>query len=228
MFKALFFLTSHSQLGDTGRATGWYLPETAHPWKEFVTAGWDVGFVSTYGGRQKMDGVDLDDPIQAEFLAEYGELGPDTVSADQIDAADVDVVLYVGGHGTMWDFPDNERLSAISRSVWENGGVVSAVCHGPAGLVGLRLSDGTPLVHGRRLAAFTDDEERAAGLAETVPFLLASKLMSQGALHVPAANWESHVIVDGRLITGQNPASATALAKAIVAKVGELKVARTR
>jgi putative intracellular protease/amidase len=123
----------------------------------------------------------------------------------------------------MWDFPDDTAIEAISREVWERGGIVSAVCHGPAGLVNLRLSDGTRLIEGRRVAAFTDDEEEAVGLTDVVPFLLASTLSANGAIHVPAPNWADHVIVDGQLITGQNPASAISVAKAIVAAVGARK-----
>jgi putative intracellular protease/amidase len=202
MPHALLFLTSHSQLGDTGRTTGWYVPEAAHPWKEFIEAGWHVGFVSSAGGRPPMDGLDADDPVQAAFMTVFGPNGPDTAVAAEVDASEVDVVV-----------------EAISRTVWEHGGIVSAVCHGPAGLVNLRLSDGSRLVSGRRVAAFTDEEEEAVGLTDVVPFLLASTLTKNGAIHVPAPNWADHVVVDGQLITGQNPASATSVARAIVAAV---------
>jgi putative intracellular protease/amidase len=219
MPHALLFLTSHSQLGDTGRTTGWYVPEAAHPWKEFIEAGWHVGFVSSAGGRPPMDGLDADDPVQAAFMTVFGPNGPDTAVAAEVDASEVDVVVYVGGHGAMWDFPHDGAIEAISRTVWEHGGIVSAVCHGPAGLVNLRLSDGSRLVSGRRVAAFTDEEEEAVGLTDVVPFLLASTLTKNGAIHVPAPNWADHVVVDGQLITGQNPASATSVARAIVAAV---------
>jgi putative intracellular protease/amidase len=222
MPKALLFLTSHDRLGETGRATGWYVPEAAHPWNEFTEAGWQVGFVSAHGGHPTMDGLDADDPVQSAFLATFGPKGPNTQVAANVDASDVDVVVYVGGHGAMWDFPDDTAIEAISREVWERGGIVSAVCHGPAGLVNLRLSDGTRLIEGRRVAAFTDDEEEAVGLTDVVPFLLASTLSANGAIHIPAPNWADHVIVDGHLITGQNPASAISVAKAIVAAVGAM------
>lgn len=221
MPRALLFLTSHDRMADTGRSTGWYLSEAAHPWKVFVEAGWKVGYVSPNGGRPTMDAADLSDPVQAEFLAVHGPLGPETVASDEADPSGVDVVVYVGGHGAMWDFPDDAGLQRIGRSVWEHGGVVAAVCHGPAGLVDLRLSDGSLLVAGRRLAAFTDAEEAAAGLTEVVPFPLASTLVERGAIHVPAANWNDQVVIDDRLITGQNPASATSLARAVVARIGD-------
>jgi putative intracellular protease/amidase len=220
MTKALLFLSSHDQLGDTGRSTGWYLPEAAHPWKVFTEAGWDVGYVSPGGGRPAMDGVDLSDPVQAEFLDTHGPDGPETVTPDQVDPADVDVVVYVGGHGAVWDFPDHAGLQSIAQRVWDDGGIVAAVCHGPAGLVNLRDGNGDLIVQGRRVAAFTDDEEAEVGLTDVVPFLLASTLEKQGAVHVPAPNWQDHVEVDGRLITGQNPASATSVGKAVVDAVG--------
>lgn len=221
MTRVLLFLTSADQMGDTGRPTGYFLAEAAHPWKVFTDAGWEIAFASPKGGHSRIDGADETDPAQAEFLAEYGPLGPEAVKADAIDPAAFDVVLMVGGHGTMWDFRGDADLQAIGRSVWEQGGIVAAVCHGPAGLVDLRLSDGSLLVAGRHVAAFTDNEEATVGLADVVPFALATTLNSQGAIHVPAPNWSDHVVVDGRLITGQNPASAASLARAVVAKVGE-------
>jgi putative intracellular protease/amidase len=213
----LFVLSSHATLGDTGRNTGWYLPEAAHPWTIFSSAGFTSTFVSPKGGRNRMDGVDLDDPEQAAFLAHFGEAGPDTLSPDQVDPADFDAILFVGGHGTMWDFADNAALNAIAAGVYERGGVVSAVCHGPAGLVNVTLSDGTYLVAGRNVAAFTDAEEHAVGLADVVPFLLASTLVQRGAIHHAADNFTANVVVDGRLVTGQNPASAVGVANAVAA-----------
>jgi putative intracellular protease/amidase len=125
-------------------------------------------------------------------------------------------VLFVGGHGTMWDFPENTMLASIAAAVYEHGGLVSAVCHGPAGLVNVKLADGSYLVAGKTVAAFSDDEERAVGLDAEVPFLLASKLVERGAEHTQAENFQAHVEVDGRLVTGQNPASAAALAEQVV------------
>ena len=116
----------------------------------------------------------------------------------------------------MWDFPDNTDLAAIGARVYERGGVVAAVCHGPAGLVNLTLSDGRYLVAGKDISAFTNDEERAVGLYDTVPFLLADALQARGARHVPAPNFQAQVVVSGRLVTGQNPASAKGIAEAML------------
>ncbi|MDE2049326.1 MAG: type 1 glutamine amidotransferase domain-containing protein, partial [Betaproteobacteria bacterium] len=130
--------------------------------------------------------------------------------ADQFDA-----VFYAGGHGAMWDLPDNAALAAITARIYERGGAVAAVCHGPAGLLNVKLADGRYLVAGKQLSAFTDDEERAVGLADVVPFLLASQLQARGATHLAAPNWKPQVVVDGRLVTGQNPASATGVGEAL-------------
>ena len=134
-----------------------------------------------------------------------------------VDPADYDAVLFAGGHGTMWDFPDNPDLAHLARELYEAGGVVSAVCHGPAALVGITLSDGRPLVEGKEVAAFTDAEEQAAGLTDVVPFLLQSRLEELGAKHTGAENFQAHVVADGRLVTGQNPASAHGVAAAVLA-----------
>jgi putative intracellular protease/amidase len=215
MTSVLFVLSSHDQLANTGRQTGWYLPEAAHPWSIFSTTGIDCAFVSPKGGVNPMDGVDRDDPEQAAFLAHFGPDGPFTMTPDEVVAIDYDAVLYVGGHGTMWDFADNGVLSEIATSIYERGGVVAAVCHGPAGLVNVKLSDGTYLVAGRTMAAFTDAEERAVGLADVVPFLLSSTLASRGAILHAADNFAANVVVDGRLVTGQNPASAVGVGRAV-------------
>lgn len=218
MPKVLMVLTSHDQLGGTGRSAGFYVGEAAHPYEVFAREGIGVDFVSPKGGTPPQDGVDRADRAQAAFLDDPSVAAAlaKTLTPAEVDPAAYDAVLYVGGHGTMWDFPDDERLADVTRQVWEAGGAVSAVCHGPAGLVNVKLSDGSHLVAGRTVAAFTDDEERAVGLDGEVPFLLASKLVERGARHTTAANFQPNVEVDGRLVTGQNPASAAPLAEALV------------
>ncbi|MFO7252064.1 MAG: type 1 glutamine amidotransferase domain-containing protein [Actinomycetes bacterium] len=221
--RALIVLTSHGELGDTGRSTGFYLPEVAHPWKVFVEAGLTVDLVSVQGGEPPMDGHDPSDPVQQRFLAdpEMSAKLKNTPKPGEVDPSRYGIVLYAGGHGVMWDFPGNAELAALGRQVYEQGGVVAAVCHGPAGLVDLTLSDGSHLVAGKRVAAFTNDEEAAVGLTEVVPFLLADRLTERGATHVPAPNFAANVVVDGRLVTGQNPASATGVAEAAVKALRE-------
>ncbi|WP_245716545.1 type 1 glutamine amidotransferase domain-containing protein [Micromonospora humi] len=214
MTRALIALTSHSELGDTGRKTGYYVGEAAEPWEVFRAAGYDVDLVSVAGGEPPTDGRDADDKTQNDFLATAGVT--DTPKASDVDPSRYDVIVFAGGHGTMWDFPDDEDLARIARSVHERGGVVAAVCHGPSALVNLTLTDGSRLIAGKRVAGFTNDEEAAVGLTDVVPFLLADKLTEAGAQHVPAPNFTEHVVVDGNLVTGQNPQSARAVAEAVV------------
>ncbi|GAA0325128.1 type 1 glutamine amidotransferase domain-containing protein [Streptomyces polychromogenes] len=216
--KILITLTSHDRLGDTGRGTGYYLPEAAHPWKVFTDAGYDVDLVSVSGGKPTADGADISDPIQKAFLHDpkiAAQLEA-TPRPGQVTAGDYDAILYVGGHGTMWDFPHDQDLADLARDIYEAGGAVAAVCHGPAGLVNLTLSDGSHLVAGKNVAAFTNSEEASVGLTEVVPFLLQSALEERGAKHSAASDFTAHVVVDGRLVTGQNPASATEVGEAVV------------
>ncbi|WP_262013322.1 type 1 glutamine amidotransferase domain-containing protein [Micromonospora sp. Mcm103] len=214
MTRALIALTSHSELGRTGRSTGYYVGEAAEPWEVFRSAGYDVDLVSVAGGEPPVDGRDENDSTQNDFLATAGVT--DTPKAADVDPAGYDVILFAGGHGTMWDFPDDPDLARIARSVYERGGVVAAVCHGPSALVNLTLTDGSRLIVGKRVAGFTNSEEAAVGLTDEVPFLLADKLGEAGAQHVPAPDFTEHVVVDGRLVTGQNPQSARAVADAVV------------
>jgi putative intracellular protease/amidase len=215
--RILLVLTSHDQLGDTGKKTGAYLSEVAHPYEVFTARGFAVDFASPAGGRPPFDGLDQVDAIGQRFLddpAVQARLG-DTLRPDTIDPTKYAAIVYAGGHGTVWDFPGNERLAAIAAAIYERGGVVGAVCHGPSALVNVRLSDGSYLVAGKEVAAFTNSEEKAVGLDQVVPFLLADELTRRGAVHRPGADWQSKVIVSDRLVTGQNPASATGVAEAV-------------
>jgi putative intracellular protease/amidase len=217
--RILLALTSHDRIGDTGRPTGFYVSEAAHPWLALTERGHTVDLVSVAGGRPPMDGLDPEDPVQRRFLDDPAvrDALDRTPAAADVDPAGYDAVVFAGGHGTMWDFPGSAALQRITREVWEHGGIVAAVCHGPAALVDVRLSDGTPLVAGRRMAAFTDSEERAVGLDRVVPFLLSNTLAARGAHLEAAPDFQAKVVVDGRLVTGQNPASAPALAEALAA-----------
>ena len=210
MKKVLFVLTSHDRKGNTGQATGYYLPEAAHPWAVLKEHGFEVDFVSPKGGTPPMDGADSSDPVCRKFLQDQDVSLKlqNTLTAERVNPSDYAAILFVGGHGTMWDFPDNPALAELAKSVYEDGGVISALCHGPAALVNLKLSNGEYLVAGKKMAAFTDEEERAVKLDRVVPFLLESALRHRGAIPQPAANWQANVVVDGRLVTGQNPASA--------------------
>ncbi|OLB74605.1 MAG: type 1 glutamine amidotransferase domain-containing protein [Actinobacteria bacterium 13_2_20CM_2_71_6] len=214
MTRALIALTSHGKLGATGRGTGFYASEAAQPWEVFRAAGYEVEFVSVAGGRPPVDGRDPADPTQEAFFAAI-DLDA-TARPAALDPDRYDVIFYAGGHGSMWDFPDDADLAGLAARIYERGGVVAAVCHGPSGLVNLRLSDGSYLVAGKRVAAFTNEEEAAVRLTDVVPFLLADALVARGATHVPADPFAAHVVSDGRLVTGQNPASARGVAAQVV------------
>jgi putative intracellular protease/amidase len=215
--RVLFAVTSHDRKGDTGQPTGFYLPEAAHPYAVLAAAGCDIDFVSPRGGRPPMDGVNREDPVSRAFLDDPAVIGKlaNTPTPERLRPEDYAAIFFVGGHGAMWDFPDHPPLARLAERVHAAGGVVGAVCHGPAGLVNLRGADGEYLVKGRRIAAFTDDEERAVQLERVVPFLLATALQQRGAIHVAAPNWNANVVVDGRFVTGQNPASAEGVGQAM-------------
>jgi putative intracellular protease/amidase len=160
----------------------------------------------------------LSDPITKAFVENSDKVAQieNTLSPDRINPADYAAIFFAGGHGTMWDFPDHAPLAKIASAIYEQGGIVSAVCHGPAALVNLKRSDGSYLIAGKNVAGFTNEEEKAVGLSEVVPFLLESTLIERGAIHTKAENFQPHVVVSDRLITGQNPASAAGVGEAIV------------
>ena len=216
--KVLIVLTSHNTLGDTGKETGYYLPEVSHPVDVFDRAGVEVSYVSPKGGKAPMIGIDRDDPLNAAFLDDATKMAAveNTLHPSEIDPSEYAAIFYAGGHGTMWDFPDAKDLGAISAQIYENGGVVGAVCHGPAGLVPICLSDGSLLIADKEVSGFTNQEEAAVELAEVVPFLLADRLTELGATHTQADNFQPYVVTSDRLVTGQNPASAAGVADAMV------------
>ncbi len=214
---ALFVLTSHGTKGSTGKPTGYYLGEVTHPLAELEAAGIAVEFASIQGGEPPVDGLDLSDVINARYWnnTAFRNAVRQTHRLGDIDPSKYSAIFFAGGHGTMWDFPDSAAVSDMTRAIYEAGGVVGAVCHGPAALVNVKLSDGAYLVAGKNVSAFTDDEERAVQLDQVVPFLLASTLVQRGATHHPAPNWTAKVVVDGRLVTGQNPQSAAGVGAAM-------------
>lgn len=213
----LFVLTSHGTKGDSGQPTGFYLGEVTHPLSVLEAAGIAVEFASIKGGEPPIDGLDLEDDTNRRYWNDeaFRAAIRTTARLDDVDPARYAAIFFAGGHGAMWDLPQSSAVDRVTRSVFEAGGAVAAVCHGPAALVNVRLSDGRYLVAGRNVSAFTDSEERTVGLDKTVPFLLASTLVERGATHHPAADWTSKVVVDGRLITGQNPQSATGVGEAL-------------
>lgn len=213
----LIVMTSHGTKGDTGQPTGFYLSEVTHPLAALEAAGIPVEFASIQGGEPPVDGLDLDDATNARYWNSEGFRAAirNSKKLADVDAQTYSAIFFAGGHGAVWDFPNSAAVNDKARAVWEHGGVVAAVCHGPAALVNVTLSDGSYLVAGRKVAAFTDAEEHAVGLQDVVPFLLSSKLAQRGAEMQPGADWTMNVAVDGRLVTGQNPQSATGVGEAI-------------
>jgi putative intracellular protease/amidase len=217
--RVLIIATSHATKGLTsGQATGAYVPEISHPYDAFAAAGYQIEFASIKGGTVPLDGLDSTDASAVAFLKNSEVLAQLHASKPTSEVAGqrYDAIFFAGGHGTMWDFPNDAASATLAAKTYEHGGVVGAVCHGPAALVNAKLSNGKYLVAGKDVSAFTDEEERAAGLAEVVPFLLQSKLAERGANMKPVANWQKQVIVSDRLVTGQNPASARGVADAMV------------
>jgi len=222
--KILFVVTSHDKKGSTNQPTGYYLSEVSHPWEILHEAGYEIDFVSPQGGKAPVDGFDLSDPVNKKFWEDkvYRHKVENTLKPSQVNPADYVAIHFAGGHGAVWDFPDNEAIATIAAKIYENNGIVSAVCHGPAGLVNIKLSNGKYLVDGKKVNAFTNEEEIAVGLEKVVPFLLEDKLIEKGAKFEKSGLWQSHVVSDHRLITGQNPQSAVAVGKAIAAELEQL------
>merc|ERR1712129_336921 len=207
----------------TAEKTGWYVPEVAHPYNIWKAKGYDITFVSPQGGLASADMSSVKgfvDDVECqkftkELMNEKSEIA--TVKISELkDLSSYDVIFYAGGHGTMWDFPDDEALQGAATEIYEAGGIVSAVCHGPAGLVNIKLSNGEYLVNGKTVTGFTNDEELAAGKTEVMPFRMETVLKERGAMFHCGKNWGCNVQVSGRLITGQNPASASAMGQAVV------------
>lgn len=216
--RLLSVLTSHGVLGDTGSKTGFHLGEAVQPWRIAREAGYDMDFVSVQGGEPPMIGHDRHSAEERAFLAdpEVAAQLRHTPTPQDVDASHYAGVLFVGGHGAMWDFRGHRQLQSVAREIYENGGVVAAICHGPAALVDLTLSDGSYLVAGKSLTAFSNEGEAVRGLTDVVPFLLQSALEDRGAHYSCAPGRAAHVVVSGRLVTGQNPASAPGLGHRLI------------
>jgi putative intracellular protease/amidase len=219
--KILMVLTSHDQLGNTGRKTGFWLEEFAAPYFVFRDAGVQLTLASPKGGQPPIDPKsDLPEnqtPAMARFKqdeAAQQQLSGTARLAD-MRAEDFDTVFYVGGHGPMWDLVDNPDSIALIEAFYNSGKPVAAVCHSSAVLHRVTYKS-APLVKGKRVTGFTNGEEEAVHLTNVVPFLVEDELKRVGGRYEKAADWQSFAIVDGRLITGQNPASSTAAAQALL------------
>lgn len=221
--KILFVVTSHDKKGDTGESTGYYLGEVSHPWEVLHNAGYEIDFVSPKGGTPPVDGFDLKDPVNKEFWenTEYKNKIDNSMKPSQVNPNDYSTIFYAGGHGAMWDLADNTELASIASKIYENGGIVAGVCHGPAGLVNIKLNNGKYLVDGKKINAFTNEEESEVKLTNVVPFLLEDKLKERGAKFEKSGLWQNHVVSDQRVITGQNPQSAKSVGETILKELNK-------
>jgi putative intracellular protease/amidase len=217
--KVVIVVTSCSELGATGRKTGFYFDEMATPYWALVDAGYDVEIASIKGGRAPWDpgsyGEDGQRPASVQrFINDAFSMAKlrESSTVGSLDAAAYRAVFLPGGHGTMWDFTDS-KLAELVGHAWDNGAVVGAVCHGPAGLLHAKRADGRPLVEGLAVNSFTDAEEAAVQLADVVPFLLETELRNRGARFECTGNFLAHAVRDGRLVTGQNPRSVEHVAR---------------
>lgn len=207
-------VTNHTEMKE-GKTTGIWLSEFAEAYIEFIQKGYGVTVASPLGGKSTIDPLSINENTPQEILdtTKYLE---DTLKLDDVSHERFDAIFLPGGHGTMFDLPDNQKLHELLRDFYEGDKIVAAVCHGPAGLVGATLSNGKPLVAGKTVTSFTDDEERAASLDSYMPFLLETRLRELGANFVSTPNWSNHIEVDGNLITGQNPQSTISVAKEVI------------
>jgi putative intracellular protease/amidase len=220
--KILIVLTSHDQLGDTGKKTGFWLEEFVAPYSVLKDAGATITLASPKGGQPPLDPKsDLSENLTEQTKrfrtdsAAQAELANTKKLAD-VSAADFDAVFYPGGHGPMWDMPDNPTSIALIEAFVKADKPVGAVCHAPAALVNVRGKDGQYLVKGKRVTGFTNAEEKAVGLTEIVPFLLEDRLKERAGLYSKGVNWAPYVQADGKLVTGQNPASSGPAAKELL------------
>ncbi len=219
--KVLVVLTSTEKYPNLNRATGIWLGEAVHFVAEIEQAGLAVDYVSPLGGYTPIDphslamaeAIDWEWYRKRSFMDRLGT----ALTPGQVNPAEYAAIYYVGGHGVMWDFPDNRELQEVSRKIYEAGGYVASVCHGVAGLLNVRLSDGSYLIADKRLTGFSNEEERLVELEKYVPFMTEDELVKRGArFEKAAAPWQAFAVSDQRVITGQNPASGAAVAQLLL------------
>lgn len=220
--KVLFVLTSHDQLGDTGEKTGFWLEEFASPYYRLKDAGVDITLASPRGGQPPLDPKSHESDAQTDDTRRFdndqsarNQLA-DTVRLSDVNAEDYDAVFYPGGHGPLWDLHKDQHSIELIENFIKSGKPVAAVCHAPAVLLKAKDANGEPLVKGKKVTGFSNSEESAVGLSKVVPYLLEDQLVEKGGVYEKVDDWNSLAIVDGQLITGQNPASSTAVADELI------------
>jgi putative intracellular protease/amidase len=221
--KVLMVVTSHDKLGETGKKTGFWLEELAAPYYVFKDAGAEITLASPKGGQPPLDPKSDEPMFQTDQTRRFSadkdanaQLA-ETVRLDGVDQADFDTVFYPGGHGPMWDLAEDENSIRLIESFIAAGKTIALVCHAPGVLHRVKNADGSPFVRGRHVTGFTNTEEEAVGLTKVVPFLVEDELISLGAVFSKVKDWGVHTVVDGQLITGQNPASSAEAAEALLA-----------
>ncbi len=220
-------LTSHDQLGDTGKKTGFWLEEFTAPYYVFKDAGADITLASPKGGQPPIDPTSSGPDNQTETTRRFAgdaeataQLAA-TVRLDSVSQADFDGVFYPGGHGPLWDLAEDRGSIELIESFIGADKPVALVCHAPGVLRHTRAPDGRPLVDGRKVAGFTNSEEESAGLTKVVPFLVEDELKANGGLYSKGPDWEPHVVSDRLLITGQNPKSSAPAAQELISQLAE-------
>jgi putative intracellular protease/amidase len=221
MKPILMIVTSHSQLGTTGKPTGIWAEELTTPYYTLRDAGLHVVLASTQGGKPPFAGSSVKEPPELNegsvkrFLADSNAMQAfsATLKVSEVRASDYSAVFLPGGHGTMWDTANDDSTARVVGEVFQSGKPVASVCHGPAGLLKAKRADGKSIVFGKRVNGFTNEEETAAGLMDVVPFHLETELRRQGGLFEMGPMWKPYAVRDGNLITGQNPASSELVAK---------------
>lgn len=212
--KVLLVLTSHDQLGNTGKKTGFWLEELAAPYYAFKDAGAEMTLASPKGGQPPLDPKSDEPMFQTDLTRRFNSDEAakarlaNTVRLDSVNQADYDTVFYPGGHGPMWDLAEDPNSIKLIESFIAAGKTIALVCHAPGTLHRVKNPDGTPFVAGRHLTGFTNGEEEGVGLTKVVPFLVEDELLSLGAIFSKVKDWGVHTVTDGQLITGQNPASS--------------------
>jgi putative intracellular protease/amidase len=227
--KVLMVLTSHDQLGNTGRKTGFWLEELAAPYYVFKDSGAEITIASPKGGRPPLDPksnepefrTDLTRRFEKDVAAE-AQLDK-TVRLDSVKQQSFDTVFYPGGHGPMWDLVEDKSSIKLIEAFLAAGKPIAIVCHSTGALCHVKMPDGTLLVEGKEVTGFTNGEEEAVGLTKVVPFLVEDEMLRLGAIFSKKANWAVHVVNDGLLTTGQNPASSAPAAKVLIQKLNEMR-----
>lgn len=220
--KILMVLTSHHQLGNTGLTTGFWFEELAAPYYVFKDAGVDITLASPAGGLPPVDPKsqqpDAQTPATQRFSDDQQACDKlaHTVRLDTIEASQFDAIFYPGGHGPLWDLVNDAHSIALIEAAVRTQQPIGLVCHAPSALVNAKAGDGRPIVAGRKVTGFSKSEEQAAGLTDVVPFLIEDEFIKQGAFYEKAADWQPFSITDGKLVTGQNPASSERTAQAVL------------